>query len=152
MTFDYIYRTNLSSFIIYPNLLKFLRTLPKKRCYAGKIDFHTDKTLSWACGNGIILSRDMAKLILNHKDELLDKAYFGYDDVILGGFFQREAISLLSAPRTDFYSLDDWYEKKKKIPANAFCIRTKCAPHLREQHDIHMHQKLLKRYYGRVKK
>lgn len=56
--FDYILRTNLSSFYVFPRLLKFLETLPKKRCYAGS---NTGGDSPIASGCGFIISPDVAK-------------------------------------------------------------------------------------------
>jgi hypothetical protein len=56
---DYIFRTNSSSYVDKENLLKFAENLPSENCYCG---------MSWghyASGAGFFLSKDAASIIIN---------------------------------------------------------------------------------------
>lgn len=68
--FDYVLRTNLSSFFPYNNLLKYLSKLPTENCYCG-VNLHIPKDwivipnldpIFFISGAGIIFSKDVAKL------------------------------------------------------------------------------------------
>lgn len=138
--FDYVLRTNLSSFYYFPNLLKFLATLPKTKCYAadGK---------KFGSGCGYFLSPDVVKLMINNKHLFLNNSS-DYDDVVVGDVFRKCHIPLLPVPRIDFASLQDWLLAKDKIPSEAFHFRIKNREEkLRVTEDLFILSELLKRYY-----
>jgi hypothetical protein len=56
---DYIFRTNSSSYVDKENLLKFAETLPKEKCYCGIIEQF------YSSGCGFFLSKDVANTLLN---------------------------------------------------------------------------------------
>jgi hypothetical protein len=66
--FDYIIRTNLSSFYVFSRLFKFLTTLPTEKCYCGVQGQEDNWT--FASGSGFILSPDLVKLLVQHKNQL----------------------------------------------------------------------------------
>lgn len=143
--FDYILRTNLSSFYVFPKLLEFLKTLPKNNCYCGSPC--GDSTFI-ASGCGFIMSPDVANVIINNKNELLGKTS-SEDDVLIGFFCRRHNIPLIKHKRVDFLTLQDWHSKNNSIANDIFHFRIKNLNNdLRLTDDIYIHAKLLKRYYG----
>lgn len=153
--FDYVVRTNLSSFYVFPRLLNFVKTLPKEKCYCGLqmfIDVPKFGTINFISGAGIILSTDMAKLLVDEKNEVLKFNKELPDDLILGRFFQNKWILSQSAPRSDFPTYDDWIAKKDKIPQNAFHFRAKNHYDFRSadenfRDEIAVDKELLKMFY-----
>ena len=137
--FDFILRTNLSSFYVIPNLLTFLKTIPKQNCYCASGE-------GFGSGSGYILTPDLIKTILDNKHLLLDSP--GDDDVTLGYFLRDLGIRLLPAPRIDFHRLIDWNDNKHKLPADAFHFRVKNFHHeLRATEDLTIYSELKKLYY-----
>lgn len=103
-SYDYIIRTNVSTIILFPCLTSLLRTLPKNEVYMGGIlitlnwlDFKaginetTIQTLSlrglkYIQGTSIILSKDTAEFILQHRSLINDELV---DDVSIGLFIRN---------------------------------------------------------------
>jgi hypothetical protein len=147
--FDYVLRTNLSSFYHFPRLLKTLEILPRTRCYYGSSTNGDADAVGSGCG--FIMSRDLALMLVEHKQELLDRKQ-PQDDQIVGKFFFSHNIPLLQHSRLDLLSLDDWYSYQDKIPPDIFHFRIKVvdrwAPPLpgnneyRVMDDIYIHRKL----------
>jgi len=96
--FDYVLRTNLSSFFVFPRLFEFLKTLPKQRCYCGSGE-------GFGSGCGFLLSPDLVKMLVLHKNELWNQS--SNDDVSIGHFLQKKGVALLPAPRRDLLTLEE---------------------------------------------
>lgn len=152
MEFDFVLRTNLSSFLVFPRVVKFLNTLPKTRCYCSTIlRGGEDGGIWFGSGAGFFLSRDLAELIVEKKHLLSQLTTVYPDDVLIGHFFQQEHVQMLplGAPRLDFPTLESWLEGKDRIPADVFHIRTKNQhDHLRATHEVYIQAQLLKKFYN----
>lgn len=143
--FDYVLRTNLSSFYIFPRLLQFLHTLPKKECYCAFIG--EAQGIWYGSGAGFILSKDLVQMLV--RDRQLIPNHPLHDDVLIGAFFQLKQIPVLPAPRTDLPTLSEWFAIKDHIPANAFHFRVKNAyEHLRSRDEVFIQSELVKMFYG----
>ncbi len=91
--FDYIFRTNLSSFFVLKRLIKYITTLPKNNCYCSEFHKPTSglikqlkryghkSNIKWGNGAGIILSKDVVKNIVRNKNKI---DYRIIDDVSIG--------------------------------------------------------------------
>jgi hypothetical protein len=160
--FDYVLRTNLSSFYPYENLLKYLTKLPRKNCYCG-ISLHIPKsggdlppeleTIPFISGAGIILSRDAAKMLIKDHQEL--EKYKGVmpDDVFIGLFYQKKKVPLISAKRWDYPTHAAWIEQSDKVEDYAYHFRAKYNYNIRTVQDPYADEiltlkALLKRYYS----
>lgn len=142
--FDYIIRTNLSSFYNFSRLLRFLSHLPKTRCYCGS-NIGEGSTIASGCG--FIMSTDVAAELVKNKYEFIDNMN-STDDVLIGTFMEEHGIKYQPHDRLDILSLKDWKKKKNTIPKNVFHIRVKCGePPERITKDIYIHKKLIKKYY-----
>jgi hypothetical protein len=143
--FDYVLRTNLSSFYVLPQLIKFLKTLPRRGCYCGALG--ESYGMTFASGAGFILSMDLVKLVIENQNELFEIPIF-YDDLAFGIFFDRYKINPINAPRANFESLKEWQDQKDQISEEHFHIRVKCGDsYHRVQEDLPIHRELLKKYY-----
>ncbi len=111
--FDYFIRTNLSSFFVLPRLYDFLATLPKQRCYCG-VEGTFDGYGSYVSGAGMILSTDLAKLLVEEQDQIPRRETF-WDDVVVGKFFSDRKVPIIQAPRIDIPTVSAWLELKKDI-------------------------------------
>ena len=139
--FDYILRTNLSSFYVFPRLLKFLETLPKTQCYSG-----SNIGGNVVSGSGYIISPDVARLIIDHKQELLDRFKPPEDDLILGDFITDHHIVSIAHARMDFGSPQVWDAYRNRLPDHIFQFRVKTF-YNRLVDDVYIHSQLFKMFY-----
>ena len=78
--FDYVYRTNSSSYIDINKLQSFVRDKPMEKFYCGVIGRGV-KGINFASGSGYFISKDLIEVVLKNKS----KWQHGYiDDVALG--------------------------------------------------------------------
>ena len=101
--FEYIYRTNLSSYLVQDKLLKYLDNKPREKFYnAVSIPFYPAK---FGSGAGYFLSKDVVKTIVDLQDSW-DHTLL--DDVALGKFIaQNTDIPLTDASRIDYTDSKD---------------------------------------------
>jgi hypothetical protein len=145
--FDYVVRTNLSSFYVFPRLLEFLKTLPKEKCYCANVTDYG--TFYFGSGAGFILSPDLVKKLVENKKTLLEQHSNLHDDVRIGLFFHEEGIPLQPAPRLDLLCLHHWDIYKNSIPQNIFHLYAKnLQDHLRLTDEITIQKGLLKMFYN----
>ena len=85
--YEYIMRTNLSSFFDINQLMVFINTLPKERLYCGK------NNRNYISGSCFILSKDVVKLIIQNKDRI---DYNIIDDVSIGKLLRNLNIKLIN--------------------------------------------------------
>jgi hypothetical protein len=160
--FDYILRTNLSSFFPFANLLAYEDKLPREKCYCGIAQFHPKgwnipgelDTIPYISGAGIILSRDLAKLLIKDSNDL--EKYKGTmpDDVFIGLFFQRKGIPTYPAQRWDYPTYAGWLEFNHLIEDYAYHFRAKNNYEFRTSEDPYKDElltlkALVKRYYNK---
>jgi hypothetical protein len=140
--FDYILRTNLSSFYVFPKLLEFLKTCPRKNFYGGS-DIGHISTIGSGCG--FLISPDVAELLVRNKHHFLNNRS-DYDDVIIGCFLGSRKIPLVHHKRITFTKLADWQRQRNNL--DAFHFRVKNPDHLRLRDDVYIQAQLLNIFYG----
>ncbi|MBS0656388.1 MAG: hypothetical protein JSR46_11475 [Verrucomicrobia bacterium] len=139
--YDYVLRTNLSSFYVYPRLLEYLKTLPRKNCYAAHAlipawDVPPPYSgVPFGSGSGFILSSDLVKKLVSHQQEVLKNSANIPDDVLIGDFLHKNSIPVIHTPWHAFSSLDDWLSQKDSLSTEAFQFRAKGLPTDRKQED-----------------
>lgn len=95
---DYIFRTNTSSYIDKKRLLKFSENLPTEKCYCGI------NGGGFASGTGIFLSRDCVEIAIN---EFINHE-IDCEDVYLGEILYKHNISVTpGAQRINFFEGGD---------------------------------------------
>lgn len=157
--FDYVIRTNLSSFYYFPNLLKFLKSLPRSKCYCGVslgIYYNLLPNITYipfVSGAGIILSPDLVRLMAKEHNELKSYKSELPDDVFIGLFYQSKGIGVHAAKRIDFPLHQTWLEHKDTIDPDAFHFRAKYSYSLRSIEDPYADELatlkgLLEKYYS----
>lgn len=159
--FDFVIRTNLSSFYPFANLLKFLSGLPRENCYCG-ISLWTgeiwlpnlDTThIPFVSGAGIIFSRDIVKLLLKeHRNYQRFKASLP-DDVFIGLVCHKNSVPIKEAQRWDYPTYKHWLKSNHKIEDFAYHFRAKGNYNIRTDQDPFVDEiltlkALLKRYYS----
>jgi len=94
-TYDYLIRTNLSTFWNFKRILQKIRKFPKKRCLAG--DIRRRFPNRYLFGTGIIYSRDMVDLLVKDKDKL---NYGRADDIVLSYYLKKNyGVKYINEPR-----------------------------------------------------
>jgi hypothetical protein len=158
--FDYVIRTNLSSFYPFENLRNFLSKLPRKNCYAG-ISLYQPKSLGlppgldnvpFISGAGVILSSDLAKMLIKKHLELDKYKAEMPDDVFLGLFYQKNLVRQIPAQRWDYPTYEGWVKNNHKIEDHAYHFRAKRSYNVRATVDPYEDElltlkALLKKYY-----
>lgn len=143
--FDYVLRTNLSSFYYFPKLLDFLKRLPPTECYSAVIGQHNGK---FGSGAGFILSPDLVKLLINYKEKLLDTTSFP-DDVVIGRFFLQHNIGIIPAKRLDFSSRSAFIKHRNQKLSKHYHFRLKHdQEHLRNTEEVYLQKTLTEMFYG----
>jgi hypothetical protein len=141
--FDYVLRTNLSSFYVFPRLLEFVNTLPEKNCYSAcpllpANDIPAEfRQVPFGWGAGFILSRDLVELMVHHKEELFQRSSEIPDDVLIGHFFHKRNVAIMPCSCHTFLTYDAWLKNKDQIPKNAFHFRAKSHYVYRKLEDVY---------------
>lgn len=157
--FDYVIRTNLSSFYPFQNLHAYLEKLPKQNCYCG-VSLYQPRAwnppelgdVPFISGAGIIFSPDMVKLLL--KESPRWESYISQipDDVYFGLVFHKNQIKPISAQRWDYPTYQGWLDLNHKIEDYAYHFRAKASYNVRTSEDpfedeLLTLKALLKKYY-----
>lgn len=139
--FDFVLRTNLSSFYIFDRLLKYLKKLPTTRCYSGSI-----LGPSSVSGCGFIISPDVAQIMVEGK-EFLAEAPFS-DDIAMGELMDAKGILPIFHIRQDYHVLERDWKASDEIRPDIFQVRVKNDVYaLRHTEDMIIYKWLLEKYY-----
>jgi hypothetical protein len=98
--FDFLFRTNTSSYVNRKMLRSFAETLPTNRYYGGFVG-HADG-VSYASGTGILMSRDLVEMTVRDQHWDFDRI----DDIAIGHSMLRAGVGVHELPRLDVVSRD----------------------------------------------
>lgn len=112
--FDYIFRTNTSSYVDAHLLQDFLSNKPRTNYYGGPlIDYFNGRRYRYARGSGVTLSKDMVKFIVNNTHNTED-----WDDIIMGDvLFENLGVQPIQHVETQIQNhkqLLDWMKAGSK--------------------------------------
>lgn len=104
--FDYIFRTNLGSYVYLDRIIAFLADKPKTNFYSGIEGCFKkgDTIIKFASGSGYFLSKDLVDLIVLKKNSI---SRLIIDDVSLGEFMTGEGITIDSRAVRLSYTNDE---------------------------------------------
>ena len=113
--FDYIFRTNSSSYVDINNLLDYLDDKPLDNFYHGVMGRHND--INFASGCGYFLSKDVVEKVVENKNKWNHQII---DDVAIAYLLGDIGIYPTPAPRLDIDSVigDDFYLMGRKLDKN----------------------------------
>ncbi len=121
LNFDYIFRTNSSSYIDKSLLYNFLITKPRHKFYCGIIGQFNE--IKFASGSGYFLSRDLVEIVINNAENWDHNLL---DDVALGKLLSSYDIPIFpSEKRIDIKSYNWINSLISFIPVNFFHYRLK---------------------------
>jgi len=111
--YDFVYRSNLSTFVSFEHLIQYCNDLPKTNCCAAvtggiahgeKNRNSLDHEHSFPGGNGFILSTDLVRRLVEEREPL-----FVQDDVTIGKALLRWGIRITEFVRVDLLDNGSWY-------------------------------------------
>jgi len=133
--YDYILRTNLSSFIRFDKYIEICETFPKENLVAALIGYGYE--VPYPAGAGFTLTPDIAKRLV---DDV--QPYVYVDDVTIGYALHKWGVEITNLER---YDLIHGYEDVKKINTNIYHFRIKTNS---IHDDITMYNNLIDKYYN----
>jgi hypothetical protein len=100
--YDFSLRTNLSSFYVFPKLLKYLDNV-KTPFYGGVKDvcYRKSGLYPYISGSGIVMSQDVMELLIRNGERLIMEDE--YDDVVMGRFVHSLGIPFTHIDRMNYY-------------------------------------------------
>jgi hypothetical protein len=111
--YDFVYRSNLSTFVSFAHMLQFCRTLPRTMgCGAviggippeDEVRNSLEAGFSFPGGNGFILTPDIVKRLVEEKIPLVDQ-----DDITIGVALRKWGIRIQEFTRPDYRDQGSWY-------------------------------------------
>ena len=97
--FDYIYRTNISSYININNLISYCNNISNdNNFYGGLCGYWKELNIHFASGSGFLISKNLVSLLVTNKIFI---NYSHMDDVGIGEFLMRHNINIINIPRID---------------------------------------------------
>lgn len=137
--YDYIFRTNLSSFILFHKYKKWLNTLPKEKVYNGKIAWYGRYMYTSGCG--FTCSPDVINIFINSNE----KNYI-IDDVTFGKICVNNNIKASSAPICEIY-LETFDHEINLFNDNEYAFHIRVNSPIRTN-DLNLYYTLLNIYYN----
>lgn len=101
--FDYIFRTNSSSYVDIGKLIDYIEDKSKKDFYSGVIGNHGG--INFASGSGYFISKDLVDLVLQNKNKW-DHSLI--DDVSLGKLLSENNVNIYKGNRCDMIKPTDY--------------------------------------------
>jgi hypothetical protein len=121
MDFDYIFRTNVSSYVDLQTLNDFIQDKPKENYYAGTLGNH--QGIDFASGSGYFISKDLVVKVLKNRG-LWDHNLI--DDVSLGKLLTKTLqIEIEEVARIDIDSVETVFEKIEASKLGTYHYRCK---------------------------
>ena len=115
--FDYIFRTNSSSYVNINSLVDFIKDKPNYNFYSGVVGNFGD--IKFASGSGYFISRDLIKKVINNKSNWEHNLI---DDVSLGKLMMKLNIPIYPGKRMDIENTlhlsENHYHYRVKNPTN----------------------------------
>lgn len=106
LEFDYIYRTNSSSYINIDGLINFIKDKPRDNFYAARVNFEKHSGQKFGSGSGYFLSKDLVNFIIKNEKKWNHKLI---DDVALGDLLLSNGFQLTPSYRLDIDDIIDGY-------------------------------------------
>jgi len=116
-TFDYIFRTNSSSYVNIEKLLDFIENKPKEKFYSGVIGKYGG--FNFASGSGYFISKDLVDLVVRERNKWDHNLI---DDVSLGKLMSENNVKIYRGNRVNLTTMDkiipEGYHYRIKHPLN----------------------------------
>ena len=121
-SFTHVIRSNLSSVWHFPRLIEYLETREKTGLFTGVVGM--DNSRYFVSGAGIHMSRDVAELLVKHKEKVY--TYNFQDDLAMSYALHDLGVKITSIQkRLDLLTPELFHSNKNRIPKNAYHFRLK---------------------------
>lgn len=100
--YDFVFRTTLSSFLLWDVFLEAIRDLPQMGLCAARVGQYKQTATPFPSGAGFLLSTDLVRRLVEEKPEKVDQ-----DDVTIGHALKRWGIPIQPLYREDVVSLNN---------------------------------------------
>lgn len=152
--YDYVIRTNLSSFYRWDRLVAYLQThdIPRHGFMGGAINWTPEPC--YVSGCGMIMSRDVCDLLIQNYHHRL-KCFLA-DDQVIGIVCHENGVRMTDMPRLDLRE-DDWRDDaeafidgivRHRLDDETFHIRTRCGTDaFRQEYGTQMYRRLVDHFY-----
>lgn len=135
--YDFIYRTNLSSFLVFDQYIKYCSTIPKTKFVSAVIGNY--ENFIFPSGSGFTMTPDIILELIKERPQMTL-----VDDVSIGKWLCTKHIPIHPVGRIDF--IHDRTSLLEHVPIqNIFHYRVKNND---RRLDIFIHSQLLKKYYN----
>jgi len=150
--YDYIIRTNVSSYYDFKLLKEFLIPYPTKHVYAGVINEYMG--VRFASGCGMIMTPDVVQLLINNYHIVERPGYIGsfmnynnqdeyiMDDIAIGYVLEKAGCQVIELPRIDIATKELLYDFRGKVTSSKnFHFRLRCQ---NREEEVFIRDELLK--------
>jgi hypothetical protein len=152
-SYDYLVRTNISTFWVFDKLLDRLNTLPKLDTITGRIGYFPPK---YVVGSDMVISKNLIDQLLVQPEKiyLIHKGRYLPEDRILSKFFTEtcKASILDGIPSVKYLenvTIESFKQELDTVSSKVDHFRVKNS--VNRDIDILIHKELLARYYPNVK-
>jgi hypothetical protein len=143
--FDYIVRTNSSSYIDKFKIKEFLKDKPKENFISGVIG--KSDTINFVSGACFFMSKDIINFILQNEQDI---DFNFVDDLSLGYFFNKHNLKLTNKDITRFWVEPEHMTNIHQISMDYFHYRIYTGNNMQRQDDIQImkliHEEKMKKY------
>ena len=117
--YDFVYRSNLSTFVSFEHLIQYCKDLPKTNCCAARTgglppedeDKHSiDRGGLFPAGNGFILSTDLVRRLVTERVPRVIQ-----DDVTIGVALRLWGVTITELVRPDFLEHGSWFMNNEHL-------------------------------------
>ncbi len=136
--YDFVFRPNLSSFVVFEKYLQHCSTLPRQKAVSSFIGYYENFT--FPAGTGFTMSTDVVLELVKEKPPIVF-----LDDVTIGKWLHSKCIPIFSVPRGDYIYNDGQPHYKGGTMENTFLYRVKNEQNRRL--DVEIHERLLNNNY-----
>jgi hypothetical protein len=96
--FNYLYRTNSSSYINIKKMMDFIREKPLTNFYSARVNIENKSGVKFGSGSGYFISKDIVKFVIENKIKWNHNLI---DDVALGSLLLNNGFNLTPCSRLD---------------------------------------------------
>lgn len=136
-TYDFVFRTNLSSFIDLEKYVNYCRTIPTSRFVSAFVGYYDNYT--FPSGAGFTMSSDVVLDLVKDRP-----THMFLDDVTIGRWLYQKGIPIQPVPRCDYTNDSGLPEYRNGNSDNTFHYRIKNA---NRALDIEIHERLFGKIY-----
>jgi hypothetical protein len=138
--YDFVFRPNLSSFVVFDKYLQHCQFFPKTGLVAAYVGHHNIDKTPFPSGSGYTMSSDVVLKLLQERPAL----YNDEDDLTIGKWLYEKKTPILPVPRCDFDDDSCVPQFRDGTEENTFHYRIR---NNTRRLDLEIHKNLLKKFY-----